>query len=317
MEDADIIVNGMSGLFEVLEIDHKGEERDFSTFGYDSTHLAVAIPHDLLKEHPQLRGFNVEIQVRTILQDAWAEVEHELVYKVGAHPLNEPIRRKLAALNATLDLSDIVFQEIRDYQKSNVADLARARENFLGYTSAPSTFDAGSDHFDIGSNCAVEPPATELSKFEMEKLLKKGLNAQISGELDDAIRIYTRMLSHSLDAFTASVVYNHRGMACESLERHNEALRDFASALERDPKNARAGINLAMSYRHLGRLTEAEATLRKVLEIKPNSAHAHYGLARVMADLGRREEAMISCLRSLKLDPEFTLSKKLREELEA
>ena len=51
------------------------------------------------------------------MQDAWAEVEHELVYKSDITLPNQSIRRKLASLNATLTLSDLIFQEIRDYQK--------------------------------------------------------------------------------------------------------------------------------------------------------------------------------------------------------
>jgi len=267
-----------------------------------------------------LAGFHVELQVRTILQDAWAEVEHELIYKVGAHPLNLPIRRKLAALNAMLVLSDTIFQEIRDYQKSNIADLTRARQNFLDHTALISPArpidESVLDSSDVVVDDAPAKPITS-SKYEVEKLLKKALNAQIAGELDDAIRLYTRLIAHPLDGFTSSVVFNHRGMACESLERHEEALRDFASARERDPNNARAGINLAMAFRHQGRLDEAENALRDVLEKKPNSAHAHYGLARILADKGFKEDAMRSCLRALKMDEGFTLAQKLREELEA
>jgi putative GTP pyrophosphokinase len=298
-------------------VDQKGEDRAFSEFGYASTHLSISVPDDLLAEHPCLEGFHVELQVRTILQDAWAEVEHELIYKVGAHPLNLAIRRKLAALNAMLVLSDTIFQEIRDYQKSNIADLTRARQNFLDHTAQPSSVPESMVDEDVPVPDPEPIPPAASSKFEIEKLLKKALNAQIAGELEDAIRLYTRLLAHPLDAFTASVVHNHRGMAAESLERHEDALRDFALARERDPNNARAGINLAMSCRHMNRLDEAEATLRQVLEKKPSSAHAHYGLARVLADLGRKDEALRSCLRALKLDEGFTLAQRLREEIEA
>ncbi len=320
-EDADAAVAAAGKIFRVLEVDQKGEDRAFSEFGYASTHLSLSIPEDLLAQYPCLEGFHVELQVRTILQDAWAEVEHELIYKVGAHPLNLAIRRKLAALNAMLVLSDTIFQEIRDYQKSNIADLARARQNFLDHTAQGSVCDESMpDESTVDEQHPVEPepaPLASSSKFEIEKLLKKALNAQIAGELEDAIRLYTRLLSHPLDAFTASVVLNHRGMAAESLERHDDALRDFAQARERDPSNARAGINLAMACRHLGRLEEAEITLRQVLEKKPSSAHAHYGLARVLSDLGRKEDALRSCLRALKLDEGFTLAIRLKEELEA
>jgi len=317
-EDVEAAVAAASKLFHVLEVDQKGEQRAFSEFGYASTHLSLAIPADLLEKHPCLDGFHVELQVRTILQDAWAEVEHELIYKVGAHPLNLAIRRKLAALNAMLVLSDTIFQEIRDYQKSNIADLTRARQNFLDHTTQPSVPDESLVDEDALPIPEPEPiPVAASSKFEIEKLLKKALNAQIAGELEDAIRLYTRLLAHPLDAFTASVVFNHRGMAAESLERHEDALRDFAQARERDPNNARAGINLAMACRHVGKLEEAEVTLRQVLEKKPSSAHAHYGLARVLTDLGRKDEALRSCLRALKLDEGFTLAQRLREEIEA
>ncbi|MEN9354013.1 MAG: hypothetical protein RL318_1338 [Fibrobacterota bacterium] len=316
-EDVEASVAAASKLFQVLEVDQKGEDRAFSEFGYASTHLSILIPADLLIQYPCLEGFHVELQVRTILQDAWAEVEHELIYKVGAHPLNLAIRRKLAALNAMLVLSDTIFQEIRDYQKSNIADLTRARQNFLDHTAHQVVADESVvDDAPSTPECEEIPPAAS-SKFEIEKLLKKALNAQIAGELEDAIRLYTRLLAHPLDAFTASVVFNHRGMAAESLERHEDALSDFSQARDRDPNNARAGINLAMAYRQVGRLSEAETTLRQVLEKKPSSAHAHYGLARVLTDLGRKDDALRSCLRALKLDEGFTLARRLREELEA
>ena len=72
-----------------------------------------------------------EIQLCTILQDAWSEVEHELVYKTNFNPFDEPLKRKLAALNATLNLSDTLFQEIRDYQRLLQSELNKRRESFI------------------------------------------------------------------------------------------------------------------------------------------------------------------------------------------
>src|SRR5690606_12002199 len=64
----------------------------------------------------------LEVQVRTILQDAWAEVEHELIYKNHfRYPNSDSIRKKLAAVNASLSLADMIFQEIRDTQKEMAA----------------------------------------------------------------------------------------------------------------------------------------------------------------------------------------------------
>ena len=307
LEDVDLVVEAARSVFEIQEIEQKGEGRSFAEFGYASTHLQVSLPYELQREFPTLSDFRVEIQVRTILQDAWAEVEHELIYKVGAHPLNQQIRRKLAALNANLVLSDTIFQEIRDYQKSNISDLARARENHLEQATGEHPL-----YTAPGEN---GPRPRRTSQGEVEKLLKKGLNAQIAGEMEDAVRIYTALLEHSLDNFTLSVVLNHRGMANESLEENAQALEDFLQAREADSRNARARINLALAWRRQGRLPEAESEFREVLTFKPNSAHAHYGLGLVQSDRGEIPEAMVSCERALKLSHSFTQAQQLLDEL--
>jgi len=307
LEDVDLVVEAVRSVFEIQEIEQKGEGRSFAEFGYASTHLQVSIPYELQREFPTLSEFRVEIQVRTILQDAWAEVEHELIYKVGAHPLNQQIRRKLAALNANLVLSDTIFQEIRDYQKSNISDLARARENHLEHSTG--------EHPLYTAPGESSPRPRRTSQGEVEKLLKKGLNAQIAGEMEDAVRIYTALLEHALDNFTLSVVLNHRGMANESLEENADALGDFLRAREADPRNARARINLALAWRRQSRLPEAEAEFQEVLSFKPNSAHAHYGLGLVQSDRGEIAEAIVSCERALKLSHSFTQAQQLLDEL--
>ena len=307
LEDVDLVVDAARSVFEIQEVEQKGEGRSFAEFGYASTHLQVSLPYELQREFPTLSEFRVEIQVRTILQDAWAEVEHELIYKVGAHPLNQQIRRKLAALNANLVLSDTIFQEIRDYQKSNISDLARARENHLEHSTGEHPL-----YTAPGEN---SPRPRRPSQGDVEKLLKKGLNAQIAGEMEDAVRIYTALLEHSLDNFTLSVVLNHRGMANESLEENADALADFLRAREADPNNARARINLALAWRRQGRLQEAESEFQEVLSFKPNSAHAHYGLGLVQSDRGEIPEAIVSCERALKLSHSFTQAQQLLDEL--
>lgn len=307
LEDVDLVVESARTIFEVHEIEQKGEGRSFAEFGYSSTHLLVSVPYQMQCEIPALADFRVEIQVRTILQDAWAEVEHELIYKVGAHPLNQQIRRKLAALNANLVLSDTIFQEIRDYQKTNISDLARARENHLEHAT--------------GEHPLYVPPTDssgkprKASQAEIERLLKKGLNAQIAGEMADAVRIYTDLLEFQLDNFTLSVVLNHRGMALESQERHVEAVEDYLKAKEADPKNARARINLALAWRRSGWHADSEREFRDVLEFKPNSAHAHYGLALVLSDRGLVDEAVLCCQRALKLSHAFSQAQQLMDEL--
>lgn len=103
--------------FECCDIEDKGINLNYREFGYNSIHLLLHIPEEFKVGLILPKGLVLEIQVRTILQDAWAEIEHDLVYKAELTSFDDPMRRKLAAINASLTLADIVFQEISDYQK--------------------------------------------------------------------------------------------------------------------------------------------------------------------------------------------------------
>jgi putative GTP pyrophosphokinase len=82
--------------------------------GYRSLHLIVAVPIFLAHEK---RMMKVEIQLRTIAMDFWAELEHQLRYKKDV-AFTEEMARELsecAALSATLDARmDALRQSILD-----------------------------------------------------------------------------------------------------------------------------------------------------------------------------------------------------------
>jgi putative GTP pyrophosphokinase len=105
--------------FQVTEIERKGAGRPLAEFGYESLHVLVRLPRGALPTIPPHIKRLCEVQVRTILQHAWAQIEHELVYKADHSVPKSAIRRKLAAVSATLTLADVVFQETRD----NLTDL--------------------------------------------------------------------------------------------------------------------------------------------------------------------------------------------------
>ncbi|MCL2762559.1 MAG: RelA/SpoT domain-containing protein, partial [Treponema sp.] len=129
IEDLSTVESLIKEHFNVIETERKGHDT-FKEFGYESTHLLITIPADIIQARGEAGSDVLEIQVRTILQDAWAEVEHELVYKAEFNPYDMPMKRKLAAVNASLSLADIVFQEIRGYQKALTGQLGKRRETF-------------------------------------------------------------------------------------------------------------------------------------------------------------------------------------------
>lgn len=72
--------------YKIIETERKGHYT-FKEFGYESTHILIEIPKSILAERGNPGTDIAEVQIRTILQDAWAEVEHELVYKAEFPPL--------------------------------------------------------------------------------------------------------------------------------------------------------------------------------------------------------------------------------------
>ncbi len=87
-------------------------ERD--RFGYASNHLICTLDARRA-ELPEWRLFadiRVEIQLRTVLQHAWAVVSHQLGYKSvpGLAPEGE---RRLASAAALLEMADREFEAIR------------------------------------------------------------------------------------------------------------------------------------------------------------------------------------------------------------
>ena len=87
---------------------------DPAIFGYASVHFVVEFRPEMLKlpEYALFDKMKCEIQVKTILQHAWAEIEHDIVYK---SPVKIPfrVRRRFACLAGLLEIADREFESLR------------------------------------------------------------------------------------------------------------------------------------------------------------------------------------------------------------
>jgi ppGpp synthetase/RelA/SpoT-type nucleotidyltranferase len=93
----------------------KIQELNVDEFGYRSFHLVCTLkkPRIDLPEWKPIRKLSFEIQVRSVLQHAWAAISHKLDYKTASQAPQE-VRRKLFRLSALLELADDEFASIRD-----------------------------------------------------------------------------------------------------------------------------------------------------------------------------------------------------------
>lgn len=88
---------------------------DPDRFGYLSLHHVVGFGPNRteLLEYRKFRDMKVEIQTRSILQHAWAEMEHDLGYK-SRESVPRGVRRRFSRLAGLLELADQEFHSIRD-----------------------------------------------------------------------------------------------------------------------------------------------------------------------------------------------------------
>jgi putative GTP pyrophosphokinase len=80
-------------------------------FGYKSLHLIASVKES--SEYYNLyKNIRFEIQIRSILQHAWAEIEHDLGYK-GKVSIPEQYRRDFNRLSALLETADKEFDRLK------------------------------------------------------------------------------------------------------------------------------------------------------------------------------------------------------------
>ena len=100
-------------------VDKAAETRIAGGFGYGSLHLICRIPditsdstNILIQELAEYSGQMMEVQIRTVLQHAWAEFEHDVRYK-GPNTGSDPrIDRAFTLAAGLIELADQQFDQI-------------------------------------------------------------------------------------------------------------------------------------------------------------------------------------------------------------
>jgi ppGpp synthetase/RelA/SpoT-type nucleotidyltranferase len=87
---------------------------DADKFGYRSLHYVASFNKTRLSltEYKKFKGLKFEVQIRSILQHSWAEIEHDLGYK-GANEIPITAKRTFYRVAALLEQADIEFVKLR------------------------------------------------------------------------------------------------------------------------------------------------------------------------------------------------------------
>ena len=312
-ENLDEVEKKIKETFNIIETDHKRVGRTYREFGYESIHLLIKIPNDLLALSGSTKKETIEIQIRTILQDAWAEVEHELIYKSEFNPYDEPMRRKLAALSASLYLADTTFQELRKYQRELKTNMEMRRDSifekvdesteallFEGFDPESSSKDS-----DVQDDYIMDDStSTEYSTYEsIDDLLLKALKAHNNEQYEEAILFYIKILEQDPDDTIKALILKHRGMAFFACSNYEGAIEDFSESFKLDQSSSKALYYQGVVYSVLRNHKEAIEVFSKSLKINPFQPFCLYRRGQSYYHLDDFTQALADCEAALALEP--------------
>ncbi len=305
------VENILNQHFKVLEVERKGANRAFSEFGYESIHFLLEIPEEFKVGLYLPKDLIFEIQLRTILQDAWAEVEHELVYKSEFSPFDIPLKRKLASINASLSLADIVFQEIRDYQNKLNSELDKRRFEFYSLADeyTESILPVENKSSESNSSAAISNVGNHET---IDDLILMAIGAHNKDDFERAKQIYTKIIEKKPNDIVLSVVYKHRGMAFFAQANYEAAYNDFIESCKYNPNNFRSHYYVGIALTLLDKDHDAIEYFSKSLEINNFQAHVYFRRALSYYKIGLYPEAASDLDSAVNLGLKKEDEKKLR-----
>ena len=200
IDDVDKDASVMERLFEIdweNSVD-KRKAHEADSFGYLSLHYICRIPESAYydPEHPELNKIRFEMQMRTLLQHAWANMNHDTGYKSGVD-IPKVYVRNLSRLAGLLEIADDEFSRIRrelaDYRRhvkqlvasGNLSEVPLDGDSFRSYL-AIRPFDSLNRR--IASMNQAEIQEVDLSIF---LTVFKALGFETLGDIDRMIKEYS------------------------------------------------------------------------------------------------------------------------------
>lgn len=131
----------IEGNFDVREYIDKAHALGVDRMGYNGKALVVTLGTRYAGgRYEGITDLTCEIQVRTILQDAWAVIDHQLVYK---NEENTPVRlrRELNNVASLLEIAQGIFDSVRVKRAAYVSEIRQKEKDPQNFLAQPLDFD--------------------------------------------------------------------------------------------------------------------------------------------------------------------------------
>lgn len=113
-EDVHEIRRSLNKYFKETEITDKSTqlEKTEDKFGYKSLHLQLVLKSRLngIPDAGMYKNIKIELQIRTVIQDAWSILDHKIKYKKS---IPQNLKRRINRLSALFEIADDEFLSIQ------------------------------------------------------------------------------------------------------------------------------------------------------------------------------------------------------------
>ncbi|MCE1246711.1 MAG: hypothetical protein LWY06_08715 [Firmicutes bacterium] len=242
--DIDKIENVIFDTFDVVEKVDKRHTESTEDYGYSAVHFLVKLGNDFSgARYDNLKDLVCEIQTRTVLQDAWAAIEHHLAYKKRSL-IPEELCKRIHSLAHVLEKADVQFEGIRQERLAYIRDLefSKKKQDFLSR-------EINLDSFRAFCEWAFPDAEKEEESMYFNRILKwiNGDSYKTLGDLDNTLKYASPVLEDVIADL--AVLMQTRGIEIKSWTNL-----------------ARIHITLAIADKGFREKSEASPGFQKILE---------------------------------------------------
>jgi putative GTP pyrophosphokinase len=200
---------------DINTIDKRNKK--YNEFGYKSLHVIFSYKKEraTLPEYDYCNKYKYELQIRTILQHSWAEIEHDLGYKSDLQ-IPDEYKRTFYKISMLLEYADDEFEkithqikkyreELKDNINNNNLNILLNKESLSSYITKSIEIKYINDEI-IKLGYRISDSEGFSIFYPIDELIYVGINN--IEELHDNIIRFKKVIPKCLDAFMKSYYQN-------------------------------------------------------------------------------------------------------------
>ncbi|MBP1712601.1 MAG: Tetratricopeptide 2 repeat protein [Deltaproteobacteria bacterium] len=128
-----------------------------------------------------------------------------------------------------------------------------------------------------------------IIKLEQGEKIRRELECCLREEKKEAMVFFRQAIKLSPKNATG---FFERGVSYQTLQKHEQAIREYDQAIELDPQNVQAYFNRGVAHQTLGNPEKAVQDFKRVVEIKPDYAQAYLNRGKALRQLMQFKQAL-------------------------